>query len=57
MFPTTLLSGFAFPIDHMPWLIQAITYLVHPRYYVTILKAVFPRGARLDRARRARSRC
>jgi ABC-2 type transport system permease protein len=47
MMPTTLLSGFTFPIDQMPWLIQAITYLVHSRYYVTILKAVFLKGAGL----------
>jgi ABC-2 type transport system permease protein len=47
MLPTTLLSGFAFPIDQMPWPIQAITYLVHSRYYVTILKAVFLKGAGL----------
>jgi ABC-2 type transport system permease protein len=31
----------------MPWPIQAITYLVHSRYYVTILKAVFLKGAGL----------
>jgi len=47
MMPTTLLSGFTFPIDQMPWPIQAITYLVHSRYYVTILKAVFLKGAGL----------
>jgi ABC-2 type transport system permease protein len=47
MLPTTLLSGFTFPIDQMPWPIQAITYLVHSRYYVTILKAVFLKGAGL----------
>ena len=41
------LSGFAFPIDQMPWPIQAITYLVHSRYYVTILKAVFLKGTGL----------
>ena len=45
--PTTLLSGFAFPIDQMPRAIQAITYLVPARYYVTILKAVFLKGSGL----------
>lgn len=44
MLPTTLLSGYAFPIDQMPAPIQAITYLVHARYYVTILKGVFLKG-------------
>jgi ABC-2 type transport system permease protein len=47
LMPTLLLSGFAFPIDQMPWPIQAITYLVHSRYYVTILKAVFLKGSGL----------
>jgi ABC-2 type transport system permease protein len=45
MLPTTLLSGFSFPIDQMPPLVQDVTYLVSARYYVTILKAVFLKGA------------
>ncbi len=44
MLPTALLSGYAFPIDQMPAPIQWVTYLVHARYYVTILKAVFLKG-------------
>lgn len=44
MLPTTLLSGYTFPIDQMPRPIQAVTYLVHSRYYVTILKGVFLKG-------------
>jgi ABC-2 type transport system permease protein len=45
MLPTTLLSGFAFPIDQMPAAVQAVTYLVSGRYYVTILKGLFLKGA------------
>ena len=45
MLPTTLLSGFSFPIDQMPPAVQAITYVVSGRYYVTILKALFLKGA------------
>jgi ABC-2 type transport system permease protein len=45
LLPTTLLSGFTFPIDQMPWPIQAVTYLVHSRYYVTIIKALFLKGS------------
>jgi ABC-2 type transport system permease protein len=45
MLPTTLLSGFVFPIDQMPAVIQDITYLVYSRYYVTIIKAIFLKGA------------
>lgn len=45
MLPTTLLSGFAFPIEQMPVLVRGITYLVSGRYFVEILKAVFLKGA------------
>ena len=45
MLPTTLLSGFTFPIDQMPPVIQWVTFLVSARYYVTIVKAVFLKGA------------
>ena len=43
--PISLLSGYAFPIDQMPAAIQALTYIVHARYYVTILKAIFLKGS------------
>src|SRR5208337_3847818 len=33
MLPTTLLSGFAFPIDQMPPVVQGLTFLVPARYY------------------------
>lgn len=45
MLPTTLLSGFTFPIEQMPVAVQSITYVVSGRYYVTILKALFLKGA------------
>jgi len=45
MLPTTLLSGFAFPIEQMPPFVQGVTYFVSARYYVSILKAVFLKGA------------
>lgn len=45
MMPTTILSGISFPIDQMPRAVQAITYLVYPRYYVTAVKAIFLKGA------------
>jgi ABC-2 type transport system permease protein len=48
LLPTTLLSGYTFPIDQMPWPIQAITYLVYSRHYVTIVKAIFLKGAGLE---------
>ena len=45
MMPITLLSGYTFPIDQMPAPIQAMTLLVHARYFVTILRAVFLKGS------------
>lgn len=45
MLPTTLLSGFAFPIDQMPAAVRGVTYLVSARYYVAILKALFLKGS------------
>jgi drug efflux transport system permease protein len=45
MLPTTLLSGYTFPIDQMPAAVRALTYLVYPRYYVSILRAVFLKGS------------
>ncbi len=45
MLPTILLSGYVFPIDQMPTLVQDVAYLVHARYYVTIVKAIFLKGA------------
>jgi len=47
LLPTTLLSGFAFPIEQMPAPVQAITYLVPARYYFSILKAIFLKGSGL----------
>ena len=47
LLPMNMLSGFAFPIDQMPAPIQAVTYIVWGRYYVTILKAVFLKGSGL----------
>lgn len=43
--PTFLLSGFTFVIANMPLWLQIITYGIAPRYYVTILKEVFLKGA------------
>jgi drug efflux transport system permease protein len=42
--PTFLLSGFIFPIDQMPVVVQWITIVLPARYYVTILRNVFLKG-------------
>ena len=43
--PTFLLSGFTFVIANMPLWLQIITYGIAPRYYVTIVKEIFLKGA------------
>jgi ABC-2 type transport system permease protein len=42
--PTFLLSGFLFPIDQMPVVVQWITIVLPARYYVFILRNVFLKG-------------
>jgi len=42
--PAFLLSGFAFPIANMPKLIQAVTYLVPARYFISLLKGIYLKG-------------
>ncbi len=45
MLPTTMLSGYTFPLDQMPSAIQAISHVVYARYYVTLLRAIFLKGS------------
>jgi ABC-2 type transport system permease protein len=45
MMPNILLSGFIFPIDNMPDIIQYITYILPMRYYLVIIRGIFLRGA------------
>jgi ABC-2 type transport system permease protein len=42
--PSFMLSGFIFPISNMPVVLQAITYIVPARYFVSVLKGVFLKG-------------
>jgi ABC-2 type transport system permease protein len=46
--PTFLLSGFTFVIANMPFWLQLITYGIAPRYYVTLLKEIFLKGANIS---------
>ena len=43
--PAFLLSGFVYSIENMPKPIQIITHIVPSRYFVTILKDAFLKGA------------
>ena len=44
MLPTILLTGFMFPIENMPWILQAISHVVPSRYYYSIVKTVMLKG-------------
>ena len=48
MLPTTLLSGFVFPIESMPWVLRALTYFTPARYFMTILRGIFLKGIGLN---------
>ena len=45
--PMVILSGFVFPIESMPPLIQAVTYLFPLRYYFVIIRGLFLKGVTL----------
>ena len=44
LIPTMLLSGFIYPIFNMPKFIQAFTYLIPARYYISVLRDLFLKG-------------
>jgi ABC-2 type transport system permease protein len=42
--PQLILSGFIFPIENMPPLIQFITYFIPLRYFLSIVRQIFLKG-------------
>lgn len=44
MMPMVYLSGFAFPIENMPELIQYTTYIIPLRYFMTIIRGIILKG-------------
>ncbi len=46
--PAFLLSGFIYPIENMPVVLQVITFIVPARYFVEILKGLFLQGVGLS---------
>jgi ABC-2 type transport system permease protein len=47
-FPSIILSGFMFPIENMPKVIQYLTYLIPIRYFLVIIRGIFLKGNGLD---------
>jgi ABC-2 type transport system permease protein len=46
--PMIYLSGFIFPIENMPRVIQYATYLIPLRYFLVIVRGIFLKGIGLD---------
>ncbi|MFA6125914.1 MAG: ABC transporter permease [Bacteroidales bacterium] len=44
MLPTVLLSGFIFPIENMPVILQWISAILPPRWFIIILKDIMLKG-------------
>jgi ABC-2 type transport system permease protein len=42
--PMLYLSGFIFPIENMPAVIQPVTYLIPLRYFIVIVRGIFLKG-------------
>jgi len=45
MIPMFFLSGFAFPLESMPRIMQYLSYIFPLRYYLIILRGIFLKGA------------
>lgn len=48
LLPSLILSGFIFPIESMPTIIQWITNITPAKFYIVILRAILLRGAGLS---------
>ena len=46
-FPSIFLGGFMFPIEAMPWWLQAISYVVPLRYLLIIIRGIVLKGVGL----------
>lgn len=48
LLPTILLSGFIFPIKNMPFLLQMLSHLMPPKWFVVIIKGILIKGAGIE---------
>jgi ABC-2 type transport system permease protein len=48
LMPMIFLSGFIFPIENMPHVVQIITYAIPLRYFLVIVRGIFLKGVGLE---------
>jgi ABC-2 type transport system permease protein len=48
LLPSVLLSGFVFPIENMPAVLQAISTIVPARYFLRIIRGIYLKGTGLE---------
>jgi len=48
LIPMVFLSGFVFPVENMPAVVQPVTYLIPLKYFLEILRGIFLKGVGLD---------
>jgi ABC-2 type transport system permease protein len=48
MMPMIFFSGFVFPIENMPTIIQYVSYFIPLRYFFVIVRGLFLKGVGMD---------
>jgi ABC-2 type transport system permease protein len=48
MLPTMLLSGFIFPIESMPTVLQWVSHIIPAKWFVTIARSIMLKGVGLE---------
>jgi ABC-2 type transport system permease protein len=48
LLPSIFLSGFFFPLEAMPFVLRAVSYLVPLRYYLVIIRSLLLKGVGLE---------
>jgi len=48
LLPSVLLSGFVFPLEHMPLFVRVVSYFFPGRYFVTAIRGIYLKGTGLS---------
>lgn len=49
MLPTMLLSGFIYPVENMPYILQVLCQLMPPKWFIVIVKGIMLKGVGLEK--------